>query len=115
MPTVLALTLLARAPRTELVAVASASLALALVHPTYALFLLIPIGGFAIARFILGAEGLTQAGRSTGSRSGCRPQPSSSGSPLIVEDTAGHTPSPEEVARALARYSRELDVQSIDR
>ena len=114
-PTVLALTLLfARAPRTELVAVASASLALALVHPTYALFLLIPIGGFAIARFILARKDLLKLGGALASL----------GLPAaavfiwlapIVEDTAGHTPSPGEVARALARYSRELDVQSIDR
>jgi hypothetical protein len=33
----------------------------------------------------------------------------------IVEDTAGHTPSAGEVARALERYSRELDVDSVDR
>jgi hypothetical protein len=114
-PTVLALTLLfARAPRTELIAVASASLALALVHPTYALFLLIPIGGFAIARFILARKDLLKLGGALASL----------GLPAaavfiwlapIVEDTAGHTPTPEEVARALARYSRELDVESIDR
>ena len=114
-PTVLALTLLfARAPRTELVAVASASLALALVHPTYALFLLIPIGGFAIVRFILARKDLLKLGGALASL----------GLPAagvfiwltpIVEDTAGHTPSGEEVQRALERYSRELNVDSLDR
>jgi hypothetical protein len=114
-PTVLALTLLfARAPRAELIAVASASLALALVHPTYALFLLIPIGGFAVVRFVLARKDLLKLGGALASL----------GLPAaavfvwlgpIVEDTAGHTPSSEEVARALDRYARELDVESIDR
>jgi hypothetical protein len=33
----------------------------------------------------------------------------------IIEDTAGHTPTDEETERALERYSRELDVDSLDR
>lgn len=112
-PTVLTLTLLfARLPRAELIAVASASLALALVHPTYALFLLIPIGGFALARFLFARKDLLALGGALASL----------GIPAaavfvwlapIVEDTAGHTPSSGEVVRALARYSRELDVESL--
>jgi hypothetical protein len=38
------------------VSVAAASLALALVHPTYALFLLIPAGGWVVARALLARE-----------------------------------------------------------
>ena len=112
-PTVIALTLLfARAPRTELVAIGAASLALALVHPTYALFLLIPIGGFAIVRFVFARKDLLLLGGALAAL----------GLPAaavflwlapIVEDTAGHTPTTGEVARALQRYSRELDVSSI--
>ena len=114
-PTVIALTLLfARAPRTELIAIAAASLALGLVHPTYALFLLIPIGGFAIVRFVWARKDLLLLGGALASL----------GLPAaavfvwlapIVEDTAGHTPTATEVARALQRYSRELDVDSAHR
>ena len=112
-PTVIALTLLfARAPRTELIAIAAASLALGLVHPTYALFLLIPIGGFAIVRFVWARKDLLALGGALASL----------GLPAatvfvwlapIVEDTAGHTPTAAEVSRALQRYSRELDVDSV--
>jgi hypothetical protein len=115
-PTIVALTFLfVRSRRVELIApLAAASLGLALVHPTYALFLLIPLAGFAVVRLVLARRDLlTLAGALA-----------AVGIPTaavfvwlapIVEDTAGHTPSPGEVARALERYSRELDVESVDR
>ena len=115
-PTVVALTLLlVRTRRPQLVvAPAAASLGLALVHPTYALFLLIPIGGFALARLALARTDLVALAGAL----------AAVGIPTaavfvwlapIIRDTAGHTPSAEETARALARYSRELDVDSLDR
>jgi hypothetical protein len=115
-PTVVALTfLLVRSRRVELIApLAAASVGLALVHPTYALFLLIPLAGFAVVRLVLARRDLVALAGAL----------ASVGIPTaavfvwlapIVEDTAGHTPSPAEVARALERYSRELDVDSVDR
>jgi hypothetical protein len=93
--------------------VAAASLAIALSHPTYALFLLVPLTGFAILRVIWTrrdvvplASGLAAVAVPTALVVlWLRP---------IVEDTAGHTPRAEEVRRALERYARELDVGSID-
>jgi hypothetical protein len=93
--------------------VAAASLAIALSHPTYALFLLVPLTGFAIVRVIWTrrdvvplASGLAAVAVPTALvLLWLRP---------IVEDTAGHTPREEEVRRALERYARELDVGSLD-
>ena len=93
--------------------VAAASLAIALSHPTYALFLLIPLTGFAVVRVIWTrrdvaplASGLAAVAVPTAAvLLWLRP---------IVEDTAGHTPRAEEVRRALERYARELDVGSLD-
>jgi len=94
--------------------VAAASLALALVHPTYALFLLLLLAGFAVVRLLWArgdlltlAGGLAAVGLPTAAVFVWL-------SPL-VEDTAGHTPTEAEVVRALERYSRELDVDAIDR
>jgi len=94
--------------------VGAASLAIALAHPTYALFLLVPLSGFALVRLVwarrdfvpltgvLAAVALPTAGVFLWLRP-------------IVEDTAGHTPAREEVARAVERYARELNVHSVDR
>jgi hypothetical protein len=115
-PAVVALTVLfVRAPRVAWIApLAAASLALSLVHPTYALFLLIPLGGFALVRLVF-------AWRDVFPLAGAL---AAVGIPAaavfmwlapIVADTAGHTPSAAEVARALQRYALELDVESLDR
>ena len=94
--------------------VAAASLAIALAHPTYALFLLVPLTGFALVRVIWTrrdvvplVSGLAAVGLPTAAVFLWL-------SP-IVEDTAGHTPTTEEVRRALVRYARELEVESLDR
>ena len=115
-PTVVTLAVLfVRKPTPKLIApLAAASLALALVHPTYALFLLLPLGGFALVRLVWARTDLL----------GLAGALASVGIPAagvfvwlapLVEDTAGHTPSAAEVARALERYSRELNVDSLDR
>jgi hypothetical protein len=115
-PATLALAFLfVRVPRLSLVApLAAASLALALVHPTYALFLLIPLGGFAVVRLVVTrADVVSLAGVLA-----CVGVPTAAvlyWLAPIVEDTAGHTPSAAEVARALERYARELDVESAER
>jgi hypothetical protein len=115
-PTVIALAVLyVRTRKARLIVpLGAASLGLALVHPTYALFLLLPLAGFAFVRVVFARADLLSLAGSL----------ASVGIPTaavlvwlapIVEDTAGHTPSSAEVARALERYSRELNVDSIDR
>jgi hypothetical protein len=93
--------------------VAAASLAIALAHPTYSLFLLVPLTGFAIVRLIWTRRdlltllgGLAAVGLPTAAVFLWLAP--------IVEDTAGHTPSSEEVERALERYAPQLDVDSLD-
>jgi hypothetical protein len=104
-----------RGPRAALVpALSAASLALALVHPTYALFLLIPLAGFAVVRLVLAR---TDVAALAGVLA-CVGVPTAAvlyWLAPIVEDTAGHTPSAGEIARALGRYARELNVESADR
>jgi hypothetical protein len=115
-PTVVALAVLfVRTPRPALIPpLAAGSLALALVHPTYALFLLIPLGGFALVRLVFSRADLVSLAGAL----------AAVGIPTaavfvwlapIVEDTAGHTPTPAEVGRALGHYSRELNADSLDR
>ena len=96
------------------VPIAAAALALALVHPTYALFLLLPLAGFALVRLLWARRDLVSLAGGV----------AAVGLPTaavllwlapIVEETAGHTPSDTELDRALERYSRELDVDSPDR
>jgi hypothetical protein len=104
-----------RRPAAALIApLAAASLALALVHPTYALFLLLPLAGFAVVRLVVARSDLVSLAAVLASVA----IPSAAvlyWLAPIVEDTAGHTPSAGEVARALERYARELSVGSADR
>jgi hypothetical protein len=115
-PATLALAFLfVRGPTAALVPpLAAASLALALVHPTYALFLLIPLGGFALVRYLFARADLVPLIAVLASVAIPTAAVLYWLAP-IVEDTAGHTPSAAEVARALVRYSRELNVESVDR
>jgi hypothetical protein len=89
------------------VALASAGLALALVHPTYALFLCLPLGGYVVARTFLvrreairGAVGL-----------GALVVPA--GAVLlwllpVVRETASHNPSATERVRGFDKYRDQL-------
>jgi hypothetical protein len=93
---------------------AAASLTIAFAHPTYSLFLLVVLAGFAVVRAIwarrdllMTAGGLAAVGLPTAAVFLWLTP--------IVEDTAGHTPTREEVRRALDRYARELDVDSLER
>ena len=91
--------------------VAAASGALALVHPTYALFLLLPLGGYVAARAILarrdvlaGVAGVVAASVPAGAVAlWLRP---------LARETASVSPSRPEVRRALRHYAGQLDVFS---
>jgi hypothetical protein len=96
---------------TGLATVAVASGALALVHPTYALFVLIPLTGYAVARVLLarteiveGVAGLAAVALPAGAVAlWLRP---------IADQTASVNPSADEVQRALQHYKGQLDVFS---
>ena len=97
--------------RTVLVTLFVGAGSLALVHPTYTLFLLVPLAGFLVARALLerrdlfaSAEGLAAVGLpALGVLLWLRP---------IVNETISHNPSGTELRRALARYATQLDVSS---
>ncbi len=90
---------------------AAAAFALAVVHPTYAIFLWIPFAGFLLVRFLW-------------TRSDLRPGAAALASLVVpaalfmlwlvpvVTDTASVSPDADEVRRALEHYVGQLDVRS---
>jgi hypothetical protein len=112
-PAVIALFFAYVAKRTHagLATIAAASGVLALVHPTYALFVLIPLAGFVVARALLARrevlEGLTGLVAvvvpSAAVALWLRP---------IARETASVNPTADEVQRALQHYKGQLDVFS---
>jgi hypothetical protein len=97
--------------RAGLATVAVASGTLALVHPTYAFFVLIPLAGYVVARALLarteileGFTGLAAVALPAGAVAlWLRP---------IARETASVNPSAEEVQRAVQHYHGQLDVLS---
>jgi hypothetical protein len=90
---------------------AAAGMSLAFVHPTYALFVALPLAGFALARLLVAGE---DSRRSAGGLLAF-------GVPVlfvfawlepIVAETRSHNPSASERARALAQYATDLVVRS---
>lgn len=90
---------------------AAAGMSLAFVHPTYALFLGIPLAGFALARLLLAR---TDVRESAGALVAF-------GLPVvlvflwlrpIVDETLSHSPSHTELARGLKQYASDLVVHS---
>ncbi len=95
----------------RLATLTAATGALALVHPTYALFVLLPLAGFVVARALLarreileGLAGLAAVVVPAGAVAlWLRP---------IARETASVNPSAEEVQRAIKHYQGQLDVFS---
>jgi hypothetical protein len=93
---------------------AAAALALVLVHPTYAVFVLIPLGGFALVRALtarweirrLAVMLLATAVPAAFVSLWLLP---------VVRTTVSHNPGPVEVHRALVHYKSQLDVFSAHR
>jgi hypothetical protein len=98
---------------TWLPALAASGLALALVHPTYAVFICLPLLGYLIARAVMartevaaGTAALLSVALPTGAVSlWLLP---------TVASTASHTPGVGELERAFAQYPGQLDVFSAD-
>jgi hypothetical protein len=115
-PATLALALATlRAPSRMLIAsTAAASLVLAVVHPTYALFLWIPFGGFLLVRWAWTRRDLRE-GAIVG---GALVLPAAAFFAWlvpVVRDTASVAPSAAERARSLEQYAGQLVVDSPDR
>jgi hypothetical protein len=101
-----------RTPTFALVAsTAAAGLALAVVHPTYALFLWAPFAGFLLVRLLWARRDL----RAGGVVLGALVLPATLFLLWLVPiaaDTVSVTPDSEEVRRAFAQYAGQLDVRS---
>ena len=98
--------------RRSLLSISAAALALALVHPTYAFFVAVPIGGFLAARVILATMRWREALRVAAALPAVllpaglyalwlRP---------LVEKTASHDPGAAERKRTLTHYAGQIDV-----
>jgi hypothetical protein len=92
-------------------AIASAGLALALTHPTYALYLALLLGGFLLARALL--TGRDMASISAALAAVVVPAGAAAFWLLpIVRDTASHEPSAAQLARDVDHYAGQLDISS---
>jgi hypothetical protein len=97
---------------TLLPSIAAASLALAVAHPTYAIFIAVPLGGFLLARLALAFRERAEIGRIAAALAALlapaglyalwlRP---------IAEETVSQDPEPAERAREIAHYAGQVDV-----
>jgi hypothetical protein len=100
--------------RSTLAGLAAAGLALTLVHPTYSLFLAVPIAGFALVRL---AWSRVDA-RAIGLALGAFLAPAAAVLAWLlptIRSTRSYRPDDDELARGLAQYGSQLDVVSDDR
>lgn len=113
-PALLALvfSLAARGHRRHLLSIAAASLGLAIVHPTYAFFVALPLAGFLLARLALAPHRWREALRIAATLPAVllpaglyalwlRP---------IVDKTVSHDPNAAERARGVIHYAGQIDV-----
>jgi hypothetical protein len=98
--------------RRQVISIAAASLALALVHPTYAFFVAIPLVGFLVARAILATTRWRELVR-VGATLPAVLLPAGLFAlwlKPIVDETVSHRPDAVERARAIFHYGRQIDV-----
>ena len=118
-PAALALALGACVPGTQsrfrsralLASTAAAGLALAVVHPTYAIFLWLPFGGFLVVRFLVARA----EARAIAAALAALALPAAAFLVWllpVVRATASHAPGRQELMRAFRRYDGQLDVFS---
>ncbi len=101
-----------RPTRAGAATLAAAGLALALVHPTYALYVLIPLAGYVAARFLLVRAEVRRG--LVGLAALLVPAAAVSLWLLpIVRETRSHNPSDAELARSLQHYGDQLVVYSL--
>jgi hypothetical protein len=113
-PALLALvfSLAAGGRRRGVLSIAAASLALALVHPTYAFFVAVPLAGFLAARVVLATSRRREAVRVAAALPAVLLPAGLYALWLkpIVNQTVSHEPNAAERARTLAHYSGQIDV-----
>jgi hypothetical protein len=98
--------------RRSVLSIAAAGFALALVHPTYALFVLLPLLGFLVARVLLATTRWREALRVAAALPAVLLPASLYALWLkpIVDQTASHSPDDAEKARAIEHYGSQIDV-----
>ncbi len=113
-PALLALvfSLAAGGRRRGVLSIAAASLALALVHPTYAFFVAVPLTGFLVARAVLATSRRREVVRVAAALPAVLVPAGLYALWLkpIVDQTASHQPDAAERARTIAHYSGQVDV-----
>jgi hypothetical protein len=103
---------LATPGRSATASIAAGALGLALVHPTYALFVAVPLAGYVAARALLTRSELVRG--LLGLAALLVPAGAVSLWLLpIVRETVSHDPDPAERARSLAKYAGQLDIDSL--
>ena len=121
-PAALALALTACVPGTQgrfgslaaLASAAAAGLALAVVHPTYAIFLWLPFVGFLVVRTLVVRHEVKRIAAALAALVVPAAAYLAWLTP-VVRATASHAPGRDELARAFARYQGQLDVFSDER
>lgn len=109
----LALEAMRRPAPASLASAGAASLVLAVVHPTYAIFLWIPFAGFVLVRFAWERVELRQGGLALGALA----VPATAFFAWLlptIRSTASVSPDAAERARGLQQYAGQLDVRSPD-
>jgi hypothetical protein len=98
--------------RRGVLSVSAAALALALVHPTYALFVAVPLAGFLVTHLVLATSRWRDAVRIGASLSAILLPAGLYALWLkpIVDKTASHEPGAAEKARAISHYAGQVDV-----
>jgi hypothetical protein len=112
-PAAIALTLVyvERPNRRVLASVAAAGLVLAVVHPTYAIFLWLPFAGFLVVRSLAAREEFKRIAAALTAL--VLPAAAYFAWLLpVVRDTASHAPGKDELHRAFTQYAGQLDVSS---
>ena len=100
-----------RPTRGLLVSTAAAGFALAVIHPTYAIFLWLPFGGFLVVRSLAARDEATRIGAALAAL--VVPAAAYFAWLLpVVRDTASHAPGKDELQRAFDQYEGQLDVFS---
>jgi hypothetical protein len=97
--------------RPLLASLAAAAFALAVVHPTYALFVALPLGGFLVARMALARDGAGALRIAASLAAVLVPSTLFFAWLLpVVRSTASHRPDAGERERALSHYATQLDL-----
>jgi hypothetical protein len=110
----LALAYVERPSRALLASTAAAGLVLAVVHPTYAIFLWLPFGGFLLVRSLAARDERKRLAVSLAAL--VVPAAAFLVWLLpVIRDTASHAPGKAELHRAFAQYAGQLDVFSDSR